>query len=60
MGLIIPCPSWDNWTGKITNFTVGMLHVMKTWFNFVNVAGGVYHNVIDSVIVMDYDTATAK
>ena len=44
---------------EIANFTVGMSRDMKTRFNFVNVAGGAYHDVTDSVIVTDYQAAAA-
>ena len=44
---------------EIANFTVGMSRDMKTRFNFVNVAGGAYHDITDSVIVMDYHNAPA-
>ena len=44
---------------EIANFTVGISGDMKTRFNFVNVAGGAYHDITDSVIVMDYQNAAA-
>jgi hypothetical protein len=40
-------------------FSEGMSKKMKTHFRFVNIAGGVYHDVTDSVIATDYTVNAA-
>ena len=39
---------------KLADFTVGISRDMKTRLNFVNVAGGAYHNVTEVVVEEGY------
>ena len=48
------------WKGaKLHTFSKGMSKNMKHTFGFVNVAGGVYHNVTNDTIALEYNTAAA-
>ena len=41
---------------ELADFSVGMSRDMKTRFNFVNVAGGAYHDITRRVVEADYGT----
>ena len=48
---------------ELTSFSAGMSTSMKQKFNFMNVATGAYHNVIDVTAVMvatNYNAAAAS
>jgi hypothetical protein len=40
-------------------FSAGMSHNMKHKFQFVNISGGVYHDVTNATIALDYDNVAA-
>ncbi len=40
---------------ELNTFTTGMFKKMKTKLNFVNIAGGVYHDITNNVVNTPYN-----
>jgi hypothetical protein len=41
---------------ELANYSDGMSTAMKTKFNFMNVAGNAFKDIMDTVMTMDYNT----
>lgn len=44
---------------QLSNFSEGMLTSMQKTFRFVNVEGGVFRNITDTVITLPYTVAVS-
>ena len=41
---------------ELANYTDGMSTAMKTKFNFMNIAGNEFRDIIETVLAMEYNT----